>query len=349
MGSIQNGIIGLCVGDALGVPVEFRSRQELKAHPVCDMTGYGTYHLPPGSWSDDSSLTFCLAESLAGCPGPLPDYEDIMDRFLSWKETGAYTPYGETFDIGNTTALALERYRQGVPPLLCGGNTERDNGNGSLMRILPVLYYLNSTLGPRFSFTKSPRENEAAMEIIHQISALTHAHPRSQMACGVYLFTANVLLVSAEHRPAHSAPNQTASFGRPPIDLISRGILTAKAYYQGNPLFEGEIPFFSRIFEVYTLAGLPEDQIQSSGYVIHTLEAALWCLLTTDTYAECVLKAVNLGSDTDTVSAVAGGLAGLWYGYDQIPAGWRDLLARKNWIQSLCQRLENHLGKTCQK
>ena len=127
-------VLGLVVGDAVGVPVEFKSRAQLDAAPVTDMTGFGTYNQPPGTWSDDSSLALSTAESLLAGYDPA----DMMRRFHAWLTTAAMTPHGEVFDVGIATRAAIARYAQGEPPEAWGGRGERDNGNGSLMRISPI-------------------------------------------------------------------------------------------------------------------------------------------------------------------------------------------------------------------
>ena len=169
---VLNGIMGLVVGDALGVPIEFQDRETLRKDPVINMRGYGTYNQPPGTWSDDSSMTLALLDSLTNGL----DYKDIMDKFIGWFDKGEYTPYGQMFDIGIATRQALTRYKKGMSALECGGQDEYDNGNGSLMRILPALYYLQAKYGDEFI------ENDEAFDIVHNISSLTHRHKRSQMA-----------------------------------------------------------------------------------------------------------------------------------------------------------------------
>jgi len=131
--NILNGIMGLCVADALGVPVEFVDRETLLKNPVVDMRSYGTYNQPVGTWSDDTSMTLCLADSLSRGL----DYDSIMKNFMRWINEGEFTPHGEVFDVGNATRRALGRFEKGAAPLNCGGTSDNDNGNGSLMRILP--------------------------------------------------------------------------------------------------------------------------------------------------------------------------------------------------------------------
>lgn len=176
-----SGLMGLCVGDALGVPVEFTSRAERVKSPVTTMLGYGTWNQPPGTWSDDSSLTFCLAESL--CRGYSLDA--IANSFWRWYKQAYWTPRGDLFDIGQNTHEAIMRLKQGIVPHQAGGKVENSNGNGSLMRILPMAYCHQS-----ITFTE-------LIERVHDVSAITHAHVRSQMACGIYISIAVALLEGA--------------------------------------------------------------------------------------------------------------------------------------------------------
>ncbi|MFY9278739.1 MAG: ADP-ribosylglycohydrolase family protein [Caldicoprobacterales bacterium] len=274
---VLNGVMGLCVADALGVPAEFVDRAILKQNPVVSMRAYGTYNQPVGTWSDDTSMTICLVDSLT----KRLDYSSIMLKFTKWFNEGEYTPHGEAFDIGITTSEALIRFKSGVYPLECGGKSEHDNGNGSLMRILPILFYLQSIYGTGLN------EIDEAFEVIHNVSALTHGHERSQMACGIYISVASELI---EERNLEAA--------------VYSGIHSAMNYYRRQAGFEDELKHFKRL-EKKDFKKLPSESIRSSGYVVDTLEAAIWCLLNTGNYRDCVLNAVNLGGDTDTVGAVA--------------------------------------------
>ena len=301
-----SGILGLCIGDALGVPVEFTSRAERAKSPVTSMLGYGTWDVPAGTWSDDSSLTFCLAESL--CKGFSLD--DIAESFYSWYHKGVWTATGEVFDIGNTTFLAIADFKRGVPPLQAGGTSENSNGNGSLMRILPMAYCYQ-----KLNF----------LELItrtHRVSCITHAHLRSQMACGIYVSIAISLLE-----------------GEKPQSAYEKGLERIKPIYSQLE-YSVEISHFNKIFSGQ-IGKLSIDEIQSGGYVIHTLEASLWCLLNSSSYSEAVLKAVNLGEDTDTTAAVTGGLAGIYYGIDNIPKQWIEQIARKQDIIDLAARFDS--------
>ena len=311
MKKVYDGIIGLAIGDAIGVPVEFISRQEIAENPVVSMREFGTHHQPMGTWSDDTSLTLALIDSMIETKSI--DYADIMDRFSNWLMYSDYTATGEVFDVGNSTSRAIMNYGRRVNPLECGGVSEYDNGNGSLMRILPIAYFLQKQFTSLMDYQ---------MEIIHNISSLTHRHPVSLIGCGIYINIA-IRLMQGE---------------RSLYESVEEGIKNAFEYYKRNSW--ADIRAYERLKELSSFSKLSEIEIESSGYVVHTLEAALWCLLNTDSYAECVLKAVNLGDDTDTVGAVAGGLAGIYYGADKIPKEWMTVLARRQYIEELCEKFQ---------
>ena len=314
---VLDGIMGLCVADALGVPVEFMSRETLRKNPVIGMRGFGTHNQPVGTWSDDTSMTLCLLDSLSGGL----NYQDIMSNFKTWLTDGSYTPHGEVFDVGIATRQAINRFIAGTDPLKCGGVGERDNGNGSLMRILPLLFYIQSLYGTDF------QEVDEAFDMIHQVSTLTHAHKRSQISCGIYLSVASMLLGSMDLKIA-----------------VELGIYKAVEYYKQKQEFETEICNFSRLSEK-NFGDIGEREIKSSGYVVDTLEASIWCLLNTNSYKESVLMAVNLGEDTDTVAAVTGGLAGLYYGYENIPSEWIRQIVKMDYISELSNKLHLSMMK----
>ncbi|MFL9482832.1 ADP-ribosylglycohydrolase family protein [Chitinophagaceae bacterium LWZ2-11] len=307
---VQDVLFGVAVGDALGVPVEFQSRTTISQNPVTDMLAYGTHNQPAGTWSDDSSLTFCLAETLTG----KYDLQNLANRFANWKNYAYWTPHGNVFDIGITTAHAIDKLAAGIPPTQAGDDDEGSNGNGSLMRILPLVFYSkDKKIDERFS-------------IIKDVSSLTHAHVRSVIACFIYLEFA---LELTKDRNKFEAYANTCTAINAFLDETAT-------------CTESERKIFKRIL-AETIFELQENEIHSSGYVLHTLEAALWCILTTDNYKDAVLKAVNLGSDTDTTGAVTGGLAGLLYGWETIPDSWINVLARKADIEDLSIRLNKKI------
>ena len=190
------------------------------------------------------------------------------------------------------------------------------------MRILPILFHLQSTYGTEFT------EKDKAFQMIHNVSSLTHSHVRSHIACGIYISVASMLLGKMDLKTA-----------------VNLGIYKALDYFRKRSDLADELQYFERL-ERKDFHELPIEEIKSSGYVIDTIEAAIWCLLNTNNYKDCVLKAVNLGEDTDTVAAVSGVLAGLRYGYESIPKEWLTIIVKREYIEGLCDKLHIALRKT---
>ena len=318
-----DGIMGLVVGDALGCPVQFMNREEIRERGlVAGMEGYGTYNMPEGTWTDDSSMALATMDSIIKTRGIDP--EDIMKRFVSWEFEGEYTPFGQAFDQGITCSNAIWKFRDTGNYRTCGRTGEHANGNGALMRILPVcLYYI-----------EREKPDEEAVQGIHVTSGLTHNHLRSKMACGLYYFLAKEIIKgTAEYHNGLRRVEQ----GRLKT-CLQRGIDAGLKYYGQDKENLQEMTHFGRLFDLGSFSKTPEDEILSTGYVIDSLEAAIWCLLTTESLKECLLKAVNLGDDTDTVAAIAGGLAGLYYGYDRIPADWLAVIKERTYVEEMCRK-----------
>lgn len=312
MGIWKDGIMGAVTGDALGCPVEFREREELAVSPVSGMRGHGTFDQPAGTWTDDSSMTLATLDSILTAEGI--DLKDIMQDFMGWYFEGSYTPFGTAFDIGGTCSNAIKKYAKTRDPKTCGDTDESCNGNGSLMRIMPACLYC---------YSKKMSDAEA-IKTIHDVSALTHAHMRSKMACGIYYFCVKAILDEDKDL----------------IDELQDGIDNAVAYYKQDLDSTVELASFARLMNLYSFRNVPSNEIKSSGYVIDTIEASVWSLITTTTLKQALLTAVNLGEDTDTVAAIAGGLAGLYYGYGDIPQDWLAVIQRKDWIEGLCEEAE---------
>ena len=307
-----DGMMGLIVGDALGVPVEHSSREERQADPVSEMRGHGAYDVPKGSWSDDSSMALATLKALQTDGINL---RTTMDNFVAWGKNGKFTPEGRMFDEGITCHMAIHAYMQSGDVSTCGRTGEDSNGNGSLMRILPVCIYL------KYLQDEVGMDDTEAIKVIHDMSALTHAHIRSKMACGIYFYCVKELLKRND-----SIQN-----------LLGKALEQAFSYYEKDVDSGRELSYFKRIRDAEKLKCIPESEIMSGGYVIESIEAALWCLLNTDSYEECVKRAVNFGRDTDTTAAIAGGLAGIYYGYDNIPERWKKDIIRREWIEDMCK------------
>jgi ADP-ribosyl-[dinitrogen reductase] hydrolase len=301
---LYGGIYGVAVGDALGVPVEFSSREKLQAQPVTSMMGYMSWNQPPGTWSDDSSLTFCTMESLSKDL----DIEDMALTMTKWYQHGHWGAHHKLFDIGGSTKHSLQRVVDGLSARVSGNIYAEDNGNGSLMRILPLVYFLygKEDIAKRY-------------EIIRAVSSITHAHFRSVFSCFIHITYADLLLKGIDKSEAYTQ-----------LKSLVTEYVKIKNF---NPL---EVGLFDRVLK-NDINLYPENTIQSGGYVLHSLEASLWCLLNTHSYEQAVLKAVNLGGDTDTTAAITGGLAGIYYGFDTIPQQWKAELARYDDIMGLCK------------
>lgn len=307
-----DALLGIAIGDALGVPYEFKTQFEMNKNPAKEMVGYGTYSQPKGTWSDDSSLTFCLAESLLNGY----DLADIASKFIAWKKDSFWTARGEVFDIGVTTSRAITRLQiilrdeklEDLKLLKYSGD-EYDNGNGSLMRIMPLLFYIKG------------KPIAEQFEIIRDVSALTHRHIRAAMCCLIYLRMSEHILN-----------------GKDKVDSYAEMRKEVLDFWIKMKFAEQERNHFLRIIQ-NDIREVAREDLKSGGYVMESLEASLWCFLKKENYSETVLEAINLGHDTDTTAAIVGGLAGLFYGAKNIPEDWITSIARMEDIIELGNQL----------
>ncbi len=289
---VLNALLGAAIGDALGVPYEFVERDYFYLQPVTGMDAYGTHNQPAGTWSDDTAMTWATVDVLVKHVQKEPSQnflKALVEAFLAWLHTGKYTARGEVFDVGNTTHGALMDYAitpnfEDRPLVLEGASDVFSQGNGSLMRFLPVALWHAVEPWPD--------------ELLTKCSQITHAHPVAVDAC---LHYANTVRFSLKH------DFETAS------QLASHRAKKQGASY---------VPDMQNIWH------RPEYEVKSSGYVVDTLEAAYWCVYHGGNYRDCVLRAVNLGGDTDTVASITGGLCA-WLQSGAIPTVWLDALAQK--------------------
>lgn len=302
--SMLDGLLGFVVGDALGVPVEFSNRYELQKNPVKEMRGFGTFKVPYGTWSDDTSMTLATFDSIV-INGEI-DYNDIMLRFSNWYNNSEYTATDEVFDIGNTIRKAILRFDGGVDALSCGGTEYYENGNGSLMRMLPIAYYLYSS---NFS-------EEEEVNIINNVSSLTHGHKISCLGCKIYCdYVKQILSGSSKEKAMEFIKNQDYNL-----------------YYSKDVVDK-----YSRILSS-DISKLKMIDIRSTGYIVDTLEASLWCTMNSNSFEEAVSMAVNLGIDTDTIGAITGSLNGIIYSRVYIPNNWLDKIRKRGYIEELAQK-----------
>jgi ADP-ribosylglycohydrolase len=295
----RGSLLGLAVGDAVGTTLEFRPPGSFT--PIEDMVGGGPFQLKPGQWTDDTSMALCLAESLIEQQGFNPVHQ--LQKYVRWYREGYLSSTGRCFDIGNTTLDALMRFEKTQEPY-CGSTDPRSAGNGSIMRLAPV---------PLF-YAKRPLE---AIEKSGESSRTTHG-VATAVDASRYL---GALLVGAVNGVTRE-------------ELLSERYSPISGYYEENPLVE-EIDEIAR----GSFKHRQPPEIQGSGYVVKSLEAALWALYHSRSFREGCLLAVNLGDDADTTGAVYGQLAGAFYGESGIPESWRSQVAYRQLIESMADKL----------
>ena len=308
MSKVIDSIIGHAIGDAMGVPTEFCIREKLQKHPITKMIGYGQHPVPAGCYSDDTSMELALIDSFNN-KGYF-DYDDIMTNFYYWLHDAKYTCTGEVFDAGRTCIQAIINYTNGKEPLDCGLKGEDNNGNGSLMRILPVALY---------SYYKKVDEKDI-IKLTNDISSLTHAHEISRLGCYIYIRYVMYLLDGYSKIEAYDLI-QKVDYSSYSEDSINKYNSILKDNIKKNKL----------------------DDISSRGYVVDTLEASLWCLLVHNNYEDTILEAINLGNDTDTVAAITGSMAGIIYGIESIPQEWLGTIINKEYIMKLSKKFEKRI------
>lgn len=316
---IKNTIYGVAIGDATGCPVQFFRREQVKALKITDMIGHGVYNKPEGTWTDDTSMTLALADSI-GSLGKV-DYEDIMKNFVKWLYKAGFTTEKKSFDIGRGCYRAIVNFKDGISPVDCGGKDYADNGNGSLMRISPIVFYLISKFGE--NYLDDEAATDQAFEIVSNVSSLTHAHPVARFGCIVYC----ALLTGVLN-------------GIKKDELRQKIFPVIGSYVRRHPEYQDAVEVYDRIFHLIpgnNFAELPEEEIKSSGFVLDTLESAIWCFYNSENYRDCILKAVNLGGDTDSIAAIAGALAGPYYG--ELPEDWVKTVRGKKLLDDAVEKL----------
>ncbi|PZE21850.1 ADP-ribosylglycohydrolase family protein [Paenibacillus xerothermodurans] len=298
-------LLGLAAGDALGTTLEFKAPGTFA--PVTDLIGGGPFQLDAGQWTDDTSMALCLAESLLACEKFHP--YDQMQRYVRWYREGYLSSTGTCFDIGNTVRDALERFER-TGEAFSGVINRTASGNGALMRLAPVPLY----------FARDPEE---AIIRSGDSSLTTHGSILSVDACryfggliiGALSGVHKTELLSERYSPAPSFMEKRGFV--PEIDAIALG-----SFKQLHP-----------------------PDIRGTGYVVQSLEAALWAFYHSGSFAEGCLMAANLGDDADTTAAIYGQLAGAYYGVDGIPAAWLDKLAMRSFIDDTAVKLYHAAGE----
>lgn len=315
---IVDGLIGQAVGDAFGIPVEFMSRNEVQKLDLRDMTGKDkpvfftsrwSSLIPSGAWSDDTSMTIAAMVSIINHQGSI-DYDDIMKQFLAWWDQGEYSSLDFPFGLGGNIGKALQRYRDGIPALECGGTDLMDNGNGALMRIFPFAMYC---------IEKNFSEDET-LTIIRQSAGLTHRHDINALSCFIYTLFLNECIRTKKPEMAYQ-------------NAISDHI----GYY--NDRFSEEaVCAHKMLFNDLEKQSFDPNCIAESGYVADSLMIAIYSILRTANYEDAVRMAVSFGYDTDTNAAITGSIAGAMYGQEQIPERWMSQIRKKEMLMTIGQQ-----------
>ncbi|WOZ77481.1 ADP-ribosylglycohydrolase family protein [Kosakonia sacchari] len=287
----QGCLLGLAAGDAVGTTVEFSAKDSFP--PVTGMEGGGPFHLQAGQWTDDTSMALCLAESLVTCNGF--DAKDQMNRYLNWWKWGYLSSTGHCFDIGMTVASALQKFANDGEPF-AGSSNPRTAGNGSLMRLAPVVLWFFP-------------DQAQVLEYAQASSRTTHAAPEALASCRLF---AQQLMNALQGKSKRETLTDIAQL---PEQENLRHIAEGR-YLQKT-----------------------RAEIFGTGYCVQSLEAALWCFAKGNDFEETILLATNLGDDADTTAAIAGQLAGAFYGVNGIPQTWRDKLWQYEDIDTLARKL----------
>ena len=309
---VVDGLLGLAIGDAFGVPVEFMSRREVRALDLRDMVGRDTNPgfqgrwtdlIPSGAWSDDTSMTITAMSSIIEKKGEI-DWEDIMRKFDDWWIRSKYTSLDFPFGLGSNVSKAMLRHQNGVPALECGGKGFRDNGNGALMRMFPFSMYC---ILHDFSDLET-------LSLIRKAAGITHGHEINAMSCYLYTLFLDQCIKLKSPENAYRIISDT---GRQSEFMH---IFSEEAFKAHAQVFE----LGSREFN--------PDSIRESGYVVDSLAVSFYSILNTQNYEDAVRMAVNFGYDTDTNAAITGSIAGAMYGKSQIPDRWINTVRKKDYL-----------------
>ncbi len=307
---VKDGIFGLAIGDAFGIPTEYNKREDLLEKPVLKMMPRIRDGIPKGAWSADTSLTLATMDAITKSG---INYTAMADNFVRWFTANQFCSINESFGIGKTTLKALVRYTQHLEePYECGLSGIRDNGNGSLARILPIAYYCLVHRLPE----------KKIVEIVKRTSSITHAHEVS--ICGCYIYVRYVMnLLRGNNK--FSALAQVRS-----LDYSMFQVETLEVY--------------QRVLYADFMK-LSIDDIRTTGYIVDSLEAALWCFLQSSTFKECVIATTNIGGDTNSIGAIAGALAGIFYGYTNIPKEYLENIRKREYLEKMCDDYEFYLRR----
>lgn len=304
----KDGIIGLAIGDAMGIPIELMPREELIENPIIYMKSGGIHGQTKGTWSDETSMTLATMDSIINCCGI--STEDMGNKLLEWLENSKYTVASKRFDVEQTTLIALSRFEKYRNPYESGVDLDDSNGNGAIFRMLPIAYYC---------YSMQLKEVEI-FNIVKKVCCITHAHEVSVLGCYIYVLYTIKLLEGKTKLEAYRD-------------------IQRKNYTEFS---DNIINVYNRILDkdIYRIS---LEAIRSTTYIVDTLEAVLWTILNTNSFNQAIIGAINLGNDTDAIGACTGGLAGIIYGIKSINSEWRLDLKRYSYIRGICNEFDNIL------
>lgn len=305
---VKEGVIGSAIGDAIGISSKGNNRDYLLKHPITKMLPYIKKGIPKGAWSDSTSL---LIATMSAISKRDIDYEYIAENCVSWFTGNKYCSVNESFGIGQTTLKALIKYtKRDTKAFECGLEDINNNGNSSLKMMLPLAYY----------FMAKKINNNERYGIIKNVCSITHRNDISICACYIYV---NYLLfiLSGNNKYASLKKIKTLDYS-----MFSNNILN----------------YFKRIL-IGNIDELEIDEIESSSYIVDTLESVLWCFIKSDNYKNCILATANIGGDTTCIGALAGAIAGIYYGTNKIPNSWIEDLRKKDLLINISENYETFL------
>lgn len=319
---LRLSIYGLAIGDAMGGAFQFNERErtlDVTSENIFEMMDIfnsyledsGYKRIKNGTWSDDTAMTLATMDGLSKIghiPQKLEEYIPVIRCFLDWYQNGKYTQDGYAWDVGLTTDDALAEYLTQDDFYLTGPVEERKSGNGSLMRFAPVPFLLYSKYGI------NALEMKENCEFVYNMSAITHGSKKCEQYC---LFYTAFMLCILEGVEKNNLLKKTR-------ELINK---SAGKYGTEERLFTDSFP------------QLPKDEVKSSGYVVASLEAAIWCFLNTDNLSDCIALCISLGDDTDSIAAIAGSFAGIFFG--NLPQGWCETLRKTDILDDNIEIFKN--------
>lgn len=297
---LKGGLYGLLIGDALGVPYEFHPASAIPPPAQIDMIPPARFRrshasVKPGTWSDDGAQALCLLDSLLEKDGL--DLANLSAKFLAWGTDGYLAVDSHVFDMGNQTRRALENLKNCMSPEMAGPSDERSNGNGSLMRALPLALWHRGS-------------DEDLVSLAHAQSLVTHGHVHSQVCCALYVLVARRLL-------ERKAMNDAWASAEDDLANIYR-----------------DTPHAAHAAALNFVSAAKSRAPEGSGYVVDSLWSAR-SACEESTFVRVVKAAVAFGNDTDTTACIAGGLAGIHFGFDAIPLRWMDVLRGRDMVKPL--------------